>query len=101
LANGHGEVSGRPDHPAWSELVIHVESQSGRNPLAADLSAARAADAQLRMIIDTIPVLAWCNLPDGSNEFLNQRWQHYTGLSRQEACGWDGKPPSIPTTSAR
>jgi PAS domain-containing protein len=39
------------------------------------------------MIIDTIPVLAWCNLSDGSNEFLNQRWQDHTGPSRPEACG--------------
>ncbi len=46
------------------------------------------SDAHLRRIIDTIPVLAWCNLPDGSNEFLNQRWQDYTGLSQREACGW-------------
>jgi formate hydrogenlyase transcriptional activator len=28
-----------------------------------------------------------CNLPDGSNEFLNQRWHDYTGLSPQEARG--------------
>jgi formate hydrogenlyase transcriptional activator len=64
----------------------HVESQSGR-ALASDLTAATAADAQLRRIIDTIPVLAWCNLPDGSNEFLNQQWQHYTGLSQEEGRG--------------
>src|SRR5215470_6139691 len=50
--------------------------------------AASAADAQLRRIIDAIPVLAWCNLPDGSNELLNQRWQDYTGLSQDQARGW-------------
>jgi hypothetical protein len=33
----------------------------------------------------SIPVLAWCNRPDGSNEFLNKRWQDYTGLSQEEA----------------
>ena len=48
----------------------------------------QATDLQLRRIIDTIPVLAWCNLTDGSNEFLNQRWQDYTGLSQQQASGW-------------
>ncbi len=42
-------------------------------------------------MIDTIPTLAWCNLPDGSNEFLNQRWHDYTGLSPQEAHGWGWK----------
>jgi PAS domain-containing protein len=42
-------------------------------------------------MIDTIPTLAWCNLLDGSNEFLNQRWHEYTGLSPQEAHGWGWK----------
>src|SRR6266567_9240779 len=45
----------------------------------------------LRLTIDTIPVLAWCNGPDGSNEFLNQRWLDYTGLTIEEARGWGWK----------
>src|SRR5260370_1953379 len=45
------------------------------------------SEANLRRIIDTIPALAWCNLPDGSNEFLNQRWHDYTGLSPEESGG--------------
>ena len=77
-------------YSAYRGLVRHVESQSDR-ALASDLTAATAADVQLRRIIDTIPVLAWCNLPDGSNEFLNQQWQHYTGLSQEEGCGWGWK----------
>jgi formate hydrogenlyase transcriptional activator len=67
-----------------------VSSSSTRGP-EDDLTAATATNAQLRRIIDTIPVLAWCNLPDGSNEFLNQRWQEYTGLSQAEASGWGWK----------
>ena len=39
----------------------------------------------LRRIIDTIPALAWCAMPDGSIEFLNKRWLDYTGLSLAEA----------------
>ena len=45
---------------------------------------AKKSEAELRKIIDTIPTLAWCNLPDGSNEFVNQRWSDYTGLSQEE-----------------
>ena len=33
---------------------------------------ARAAP-QHRAILDAIPAIAWCKLPDGSNEFVNQR----------------------------
>jgi hypothetical protein len=48
------------------------------------------SEDQLRVIIDTIPTLAWSTGPDGSAEFLNQRWLDYTGLSAQEALdrGW-------------
>jgi PAS domain S-box-containing protein len=45
------------------------------------------SEAQLRNMIDTIPALAWCCLPDGSNEFTNKRWVDYTGLSRTETLG--------------
>src|SRR2546428_635994 len=70
------------------EGVTHVASPPSREDLENALTEAKRVDADLRRIIDTIPVLAWCNLPDGSNEFHNQRWYDYTGLSPQEASGW-------------
>jgi PAS domain S-box-containing protein len=51
------------------------------------LNQSRRSEARLRKIIDTIPALAWCNLADGNNEFLNQRWIDYTGVSPEEALG--------------
>src|ERR1700676_255400 len=53
--------------------------------------ALRRREDYLRLAIDTIPVLAWCNRPDGWNEFLNQRWLDYTGLTIEEAQGWGWK----------
>src|SRR5499427_7912094 len=50
--------------------------------------ALQSSDRNLAAIIDTIPTLAWCNLPDGSNEFLNKGWHEYTGLSPEESHGW-------------
>jgi formate hydrogenlyase transcriptional activator len=55
------------------------------------LCEARKSEARLQQFIDTIPTLAWCNLPDGTNEFLNQRWHDYTGLSPEDAHGWGWK----------
>ena len=48
------------------------------------LQESRESEARLRKVIDTIPTLAWCNLSDGSNDFVNQRWSNYTGLSQAE-----------------
>src|SRR6266850_7249119 len=53
--------------------------------------ALRRGEDYLRLTIDTIPVLAWCTRPDGSNEFLNQRWLDYTGLIIEQARGWGWK----------
>ena len=48
------------------------------------------SEAQLRLIIDTIPVLACSKSPDSSAEFFNRRWLDYTGLSiaRAQDLGW-------------
>src|SRR5262249_8759060 len=46
------------------------------------------SEAKLRLIIDTIPVVAWCALADGSGEFWNKRWHEYTGLPLEKARGW-------------
>jgi formate hydrogenlyase transcriptional activator len=62
----------------------------GRSPdaLHRALDELKNSKTKLRQVIDTIPTLAWCNLPDGSNEFLNKRWHEYTGLSPEESHGW-------------
>jgi PAS domain S-box-containing protein len=39
------------------------------------------AEDRIRLLIDTIPVMAWSVRPDGIVDFLNQRWMDYTGLS--------------------
>jgi formate hydrogenlyase transcriptional activator len=44
-----------------------------------------ASEAKLRRTIDTIPALVSGFLPDGSNEFMNERWHDYTGLSPEES----------------
>ena len=62
-------------------------AEEERTALLREIAETKASAAQVRTILDTIPTLASCNLPDGSNEFLNQRWHDYTGLSPQEARG--------------
>jgi hypothetical protein len=52
------------------------------------LYEAKRLEARLRKFIDTVFIPAWGNLPDGSNEFLNQRWHGYADRPPQEAYGW-------------
>ncbi len=46
--------------------------------------ALRRSEDRNRLIIDTIPTMAWSLRPDGVVDFLNQRWMDYTGLSLEQ-----------------
>jgi PAS domain S-box-containing protein len=46
--------------------------------------ALRRSEDRIRLIIDTIPTMAWSVRPDGIVDFVNQRWMDYTGLSLEE-----------------
>jgi PAS domain S-box-containing protein len=47
----------------------------------------QSQERKLRELIETIPTGAWIARPDGSNEFVNQRWVEYTGLSANDTAG--------------
>jgi PAS domain S-box-containing protein len=47
--------------------------------------ALRRSEDHLRLVIDTIPTMAWSIRPDGVLDYVNQRWLDYTGLSFEEA----------------
>jgi PAS domain S-box-containing protein len=47
--------------------------------------AVKQAEDRIRLVIDTIPTMAWTLRPDGAIDFVNQRWLDYTGLSLEEA----------------
>jgi len=87
------ENGATPRHDGWGDDLKKVLNES------------RSSEPTLRQIIHNIPILAWCNLPDGSSEFLNQRWHDYTGLSPQEAHGGGWKvaihPEDLPRLTAK
>ena len=53
--------------------------------------AIRQSEKQLREVIETIPAIAWTMSSDGSLEFVNKRWQEYTGMSPEEVVGFGWK----------
>jgi len=68
--------------------MASVTRPRSQEALKSALDELQNSERKLRQVIDTIPTLAWCNLSDGSNEFLNKRWHEYTGLSPEESNGW-------------
>jgi formate hydrogenlyase transcriptional activator len=73
---------------AGHNAVIAIEGERSQEALRSAFEEIRNSEARLRKIIDTIPTLAWCSLPDGTGIFWNRRWHEYTGLSLEVVRGW-------------
>ena len=46
--------------------------------------AVRRSEEHLRLVINTIPTMAWSAAPDGVVDFINQRWLDYAGLTLEQ-----------------
>src|ERR1700723_2614108 len=63
----------------WYGTNIDIEDRKQSD------EALRARERSLRAIINTIPTLSWSTNPDGSVEFLSERWLGFTGLTEEQA----------------
>src|SRR5712664_1949451 len=76
-----GTVQFRSD---WSAIWVY----NPRNGILMQHGFEEPGDVQdIRLVVDTIPTLAWSAGPDGSADFVNRRWLDYTGLSAKQALG--------------
>src|SRR6202163_4233039 len=51
---------------------------------SSDIEDLKRAEDRVRLIINTIPTMAWTLRPDGTVDFVNQRWLDYTGLTLEQ-----------------
>jgi PAS domain S-box-containing protein len=49
--------------------------------------AVRRSEKQLRDLVETMPAMAIIMRPDGTNEFVSQRWIEFSGLSPEQTAG--------------
>src|SRR5207245_6882894 len=71
--------------------AIKREAKAGSTTQCLRADGMTDAVNDFRAMIDKIPTLAWSCRPDGTTEFLNQRWLDYTGLSMEASIGWGWK----------
>jgi PAS domain S-box-containing protein len=69
------------------------ESEFLQRELGKAVDELRKSEDRLRVLIETIPALAWTSLADGSNDFVNRRWLEYTGISLEQMQGAGTMPP--------
>jgi len=59
------------------------------------------SERELRDVINTVPAHAWSALPDGDIDFVNQRWQQFTGLPAKDALRWNWEAVVHPDDQAK
>lgn len=67
------------------ENRVSPEVRDRQETLEKVLNGSIKSEARLLQVIETIPAIMWFSLPDGSNEFLNQRWHDFTCISGEAA----------------
>jgi formate hydrogenlyase transcriptional activator len=80
----------------WYATLTDIEDRKRTEKAFEEI---KKSEVRLRTIIDTIPAMVWCSLPDGFAEFHNQRWLDYTGLSDEEGRGWGWRAAFHPEDS--
>lgn len=82
----------------WYNLLIDIDERKRAE------QALAASGRDLKLIIDTIPALAWSAREDGTAGFLSQHYLDYVGYSAEKAqdWGWTGAvhPDDLPGLAA-
>lgn len=73
----------------WYGILLDIEDRKRTETALRETEAALlASESNLNLIINSLPVLAWSARPDGSADFINQRWLDYAGLPAEQILGW-------------
>jgi PAS domain S-box-containing protein len=59
------------------------------------------SEKELRDVVNAVPAFVWTTLPDGAVDFVNEHWLEFTGLSPQDALGWNWEAALHPDDRSR
>jgi two-component system CheB/CheR fusion protein len=51
-------------------------------------AALTESESRFRVIMETMPQIAWVSSPDGEISFFNKQWYEFTGLTYEESIRW-------------
>jgi hypothetical protein len=66
----------------WCVLLTDIDERKRAE------DALKRSERELKLIIDTIPALAWSARADGTADFFNQHYLDFVGLTAEQASGW-------------
>ena len=92
LVLGLVSISSFVDRRFSAQTTALEESELLHRELEKVVDELKKSEDRLRVLIETIPALAWTSMADGSNDFVNRRWLEYTGISLEQMQGVETRP---------
>ncbi len=90
-ANGRG-IFGADDRcvRAMGTAIDVTVRKAAEQRLRISEALCAESEQKFRAITDSIDQMVWSSLPDGRNDFFNQRWYDYTGVPQgsTDGAGW-------------
>jgi PAS domain S-box-containing protein len=96
LVLGLVSISSLVDRRFSDQIAALEESELLHRELEKVFDELKKSEDRLRVLIETIPALAWTSLADGSSDFVNRRWLEYTGIPLEQMQGAGTTPPFHP-----
>jgi len=79
---------GVPVRNAEGEIVEWFGTSTNIDDLKSTEEALRLSQLHFRELVESIPQLAWTDLPDGYCDYLSPQWVAYTGVAMKEHLGF-------------
>src|SRR5882762_1942158 len=87
------------DESSAPVAILVINNDITKRKRAEDV--ARRSEKELRDVVNAVPAFVWSTLPDGAVDFVNDRWLEFTGLSPQDALGWNWEAAVHPDDRSR
>jgi PAS domain S-box-containing protein len=80
-----------PRFTSNGEFLGHVGSSPDITERKEAEEALRASEQQYKLLAETLPALVWLSDSSGKAEYVNSRWQQYTGMTLDQfnGSGWE------------
>jgi formate hydrogenlyase transcriptional activator len=97
------EVSLSAMLPGGRQAVVQdiSERKHAAATLESALGEAKKSEDELKLVLNSIPMMVWSDNKDGQNDFCNQRVLEYVGIPAEEAARFDWKSNLFPADAAR
>ncbi|MFB9844897.1 ATP-binding protein [Mucilaginibacter ginsenosidivorans] len=88
LGASNEELSATVDELYQSQLSLKALNDDLEDRVEARTRALTESEGRFRIMMETMPQIAWVSNNDGEINFFNKRWYTYTGMSYDDSKGW-------------